>query len=245
MVGTIPRSRRKELLLRVKSRSSCSTLIGHSGLLVPNPASLAKLMTDWATTESSCEDRSFVLNPISQSIFELSQEPKHEFQPIVAFEHISTTMNRNVMNPDLRAEVRKFILREVGLVLKDLHAKHWIHLGRRLLDRIMGNVMWRRSEGQIGKKIGKPSEVFSFGLVVDLDQLRKEGAEPEQVILYKLLSSFGPLSDELVKHVNDEYGGEVLMTLSQVIADEGSSEHFDQWDETVYPNSTQGREQNG
>jgi hypothetical protein len=34
------------------------------------------------------------------------------------------------------------------------------------LNARMGNVMWRSPEGQIGKGIGKPSEVFSFGLLV-------------------------------------------------------------------------------
>jgi hypothetical protein len=30
----------------------------------------------------------------------------------------------------------------------------------------MGNVMWRSPEGQLGKGVGKPSEVFSFALLV-------------------------------------------------------------------------------
>jgi hypothetical protein len=38
--------------------------------------------------------------------------------------------------------------------------------GEKLLDHRIGNVMWRSPEGQIGKGIGKHSEVFSFGLVV-------------------------------------------------------------------------------
>lgn len=38
--------------------------------------------------------------------------------------------------------------------------------GEKLLDHRIGNVMWRSPEGQTGKGIGKPSEVFSFGLVV-------------------------------------------------------------------------------
>lgn len=38
--------------------------------------------------------------------------------------------------------------------------------GEKLLNHRIGNVMWRSPEGQIGKGIGKPSEVFSFGLVV-------------------------------------------------------------------------------
>ena len=38
--------------------------------------------------------------------------------------------------------------------------------GEMLLDYRIGNVMWRSPEGQTRKGIGKPSEVFSFGLVV-------------------------------------------------------------------------------
>lgn len=38
--------------------------------------------------------------------------------------------------------------------------------GEKLLDHRIGNVMWRSPEGQVGKGVGKPSEMFSFGLVV-------------------------------------------------------------------------------
>jgi hypothetical protein len=38
--------------------------------------------------------------------------------------------------------------------------------GDKLLNHRMGNVMWRSPEGQLGKGLGKPSEVFSFALVV-------------------------------------------------------------------------------
>lgn len=38
--------------------------------------------------------------------------------------------------------------------------------GELLLNHRMGNVRWRSPEGQLGKGIGKPSEVFSFGLLV-------------------------------------------------------------------------------
>lgn len=38
--------------------------------------------------------------------------------------------------------------------------------GQKLLNHRMGNVMWRSPEGQLGKGIGKPSEVFSFALLV-------------------------------------------------------------------------------
>lgn len=134
-----------------------------------------------------------------------------------------------------------------------------------MLDHRMGNVMWRSPEGQIGKGVGKPSEVFSFGLVVsqfsfgnkavtkrrpqclytvtgmetlhaDFEQLQKEGIEPEQVVLYKLLSMFGPVPPELITHVNDEYWGELLVALSEVVADEDPSVRFEQWEENTFPN---------
>jgi hypothetical protein len=38
--------------------------------------------------------------------------------------------------------------------------------GQELLNHKIGNVIWRSPEGQLGKGIGKPSEVFSFALLV-------------------------------------------------------------------------------
>lgn len=38
--------------------------------------------------------------------------------------------------------------------------------GEKLLNYRIGNVMWRSPEGQLGKGVGKPSEVFSFALLV-------------------------------------------------------------------------------
>jgi len=94
---------------------------------------------------SSCEDRPFVLKPASQSIFELSQELRHEFrnnahlrthtdenekERILVYEYYKDNLLSLVKNnPDLPLEARKLILREVGLGLKGLHSKDWIHLG--------------------------------------------------------------------------------------------------------------------
>lgn len=42
-----------------------------------------------------------------------------------------------------------------------------LHLkGDRPLNAMMGNVIWRSPEGQVGRGIHKPSEVFAFGLMV-------------------------------------------------------------------------------
>lgn len=38
--------------------------------------------------------------------------------------------------------------------------------GEKLLNARIGNVMWRSPEAQIGKGIGIPSDVFSYGLLV-------------------------------------------------------------------------------
>lgn len=102
-------------------------------------------MIDRVVIESSCENRAFVLKPVSQSIFELSQELKYEFgdsprlrthiddngeECTLVYEYFKDNLLTLVKNnPDLPIEARKLILRELGLGLKELHSKHWIHLG--------------------------------------------------------------------------------------------------------------------
>lgn len=51
------------------------------------------------------------------------------------------------------------------VVLSDLDCALELE-GKKLLNARIGNVMWRSPEGQIGKGIGKPSDVFSYGLLV-------------------------------------------------------------------------------
>ena len=93
----------------------------------------------------SCEHRPFVLKPASQSIFKLSQQLGHEFgnnsrlrthiddneeECVLVYEYYKDNLLSLVMNnPDLPIEARQFILREVGLGLRDFYSKHWIHLG--------------------------------------------------------------------------------------------------------------------
>ncbi|KIM99317.1 hypothetical protein OIDMADRAFT_181652 [Oidiodendron maius Zn] len=117
--------------------------------------------------------------------------------------------------------------------------------GQKLLNQRMGNVMWRSPEGQLGKGVGKPSEVFSFGLlglyVITGAQcfhpdFERHDIEPESAILFRLLSAFGPLPDALVKHVNDEEAGALLKSLWQAIREDESNESFEQWSEEIFPN---------
>lgn len=56
------------------------------------------------------------------------------------------------------------------------------------------------------------------------------------MILYKLLSAFGPLPDALVEHVNDEEAGALLKDLWQAITEDESNETFEQWSEEMLPN---------
>ncbi|KAF2790762.1 calcium/calmodulin dependent protein kinase-like protein [Melanomma pulvis-pyrius CBS 109.77] len=117
--------------------------------------------------------------------------------------------------------------------------------GEKLLNHRIGNVMWRSPEGQLGRGVGKPSEVFSFALLclyvitgvqsfyLNFDEVE---AEPEMVVLFKLLSTFGPLPDALVKHVNEEKAGQVLTELWQVIIENQVNGDFADWSEDVFPN---------
>lgn len=51
------------------------------------------------------------------------------------------------------------------VVLSDLDCSLELE-GEKLLSARIGNVMWRSPEAQIGRAIGKPSDVFSYGLLV-------------------------------------------------------------------------------
>lgn len=56
------------------------------------------------------------------------------------------------------------------------------------------------------------------------------------MILFKLLSAFGPPPDALVKHVNDAESGELLRGLWQVISEDETNETFDSWSSDTFPN---------
>ena len=50
---------------------------------------------------------------------------------------------------------------------------------------------------------------------------------------------FGPVPPELISHINDEYWDELLTALSEVVAEEDPSVHFEQWEESTFPNLDQ------
>jgi hypothetical protein len=60
------------------------------------------------------------------------------------------------------------------------------------------------------------------------------------VVLFKLLSTFGPLPDALVKHVNNDEARELLTGLWQAIRENGLHEDFAEWSEDEFPNLDDG-----
>ncbi|TID18376.1 putative serine/threonine protein kinase [Venturia nashicola] len=136
----------------------------------------------------------------------------------------------------------KFYLKRVALGDPDCALK--LEDGMVYNHRV-GNVMWRSPEGQLGKGVGRHSEVFSFGLlcfyvITGVEWLHAKFAtmdvEPEYVILFKLLSAFGPLPDGLVKHVNDAGSEELMRALWQNILEDENNETFDSWSSDTFPN---------
>ncbi|KAF1956011.1 kinase-like protein [Byssothecium circinans] len=82
----------------------------------------------------------------------------------------------------------------------------------------IGNAMWRSPEGQTGKGVTKASDIFSFGLVCiyalgggellllnDYQELVSRGITPEQEVVTRHFSYFGPVPEGLFKHVDSEY----------------------------------------
>lgn len=60
----------------------------------------------------------------------------------------------------------------------------------------------------------------------EFEYLKDESTEPEQAILYRSLSKFGPVPFELIAHINNKYWGELLTALSEAVAEEDPSMHF-------------------
>jgi serine/threonine protein kinase len=70
----------------------------------------------------------------------------------------------------------------------------------------------------------------------DFEELRKHGIVPEMEIMGRLILFFGPLPSGLLTHINDEEWVGLLRQLSQMMADQSPSQHFEQWDEKDYRN---------
>ncbi|KAI0903954.1 kinase-like domain-containing protein [Ustulina deusta] len=81
----------------------------------------------------------------------------------------------------------------------------------------IGNAMWRSPEGQTGTGVTKASDMFSFGLVCiftlgggpfllieNYEELVKHNIRPEQEILTRHFSMFGPVPEGLLKQVTNE-----------------------------------------
>ncbi|KAL6703216.1 hypothetical protein ACN47E_010078 [Coniothyrium glycines] len=99
-----------------------------------------------------------------------------------------------------------------------LHATHAV-----------GNAMWRSPEGQTGRGLSKASDVFSFGLVCihalgagelllidNYQDLVELGISPEQEILTRHFSYFGPANEGLLNHIADEKWAKALTLASQM-----------------------------
>ncbi|TQN70115.1 L-type lectin-domain containing receptor kinase S.1, partial [Colletotrichum shisoi] len=85
----------------------------------------------------------------------------------------------------------------------------------------VGNFMWRSPEGQTGTGVTKASDVFSFGLLCiyalggadfllmeneqELAQLAAQGVRPEQAILTRHLTYFGPATQGLLRQVDKSW----------------------------------------
>lgn len=91
-------------------------------------------------------NQSFVLKGTSESVVELAMDLKREFPDTRRLRvHIDESVEENVLvyeyfnddllsfikrNQNLPIGARKWILRELGESLKELHAKNWIHIGK-------------------------------------------------------------------------------------------------------------------
>lgn len=168
----------------------------------------------------------------------------------------------NVMLDWSRDQINQFRIERVAL--DDLNCALKLE-SEKLLDHRIENVMWRSSKEQTEKRVNKSSEMFSFELVMselgfskktlakcrfqclyiitsmktlhpEFEHLKDESTESEQMILYRLLSMFESVSFELIAHVNDEYWGKLLTTLSEVVEEKDSSVRFAQWKEKDFSN---------
>ncbi|KAI5798908.1 kinase-like domain-containing protein [Geopyxis carbonaria] len=111
----------------------------------------------------------------------------------------------------------------------------------------IGNILWRSPEGQTGRGVAKPSDVYSLALVyiyalgggpllipADVAELAqtKNGLLLEILVRHFLM--FGPLPEELLEHINHaELSAPLRMAseLANAVAMEEPGCRFEQWPE--------------
>ncbi|THW32354.1 kinase-like protein [Aureobasidium pullulans] len=89
--------------------------------------------------------------------------------------------------------------------------------------------MWRSPEGQMAVGVTKASDIYSFGLVCiyamgggelllleNYQDLVRFGITPEQEVLSRHFTYFGPVPDALYRHVGDEVGCALLRDMSKI-----------------------------
>ncbi|KAK3385633.1 kinase-like domain-containing protein [Podospora didyma] len=104
----------------------------------------------------------------------------------------------------------------------------------------IGNAMWRSPEGQTGRGVTKASDIFSFGLVLDLlllsgdeyQQITQRGISPEQEILTRHFSYFGPAAEGLLRQVGSPDWCDALKeasAMAELAAKEQPERRFEHW----------------
>ncbi|KAK5651308.1 hypothetical protein OQA88_12603 [Cercophora sp. LCS_1] len=117
----------------------------------------------------------------------------------------------------------------------------------------IGNAMWRSPEGQTGRGVTKASDVFSFGLVCiytfgggdllilsgdEYQELARRGISPEQEMLTRHFSSFGPATEGLLQQVGSAAWCDALKeasAMAELAAKEEPERRFEHWGKDLGP----------
>ncbi|GAB1739782.1 hypothetical protein NU219Hw_g4719t1 [Hortaea werneckii] len=136
------------------------------------------------------------------------------------------------------------------VMLSDLENAAHLPNGRRIKGTLAGSDVWRSVEAHLKGELGKPTDMFSFGLVCifamcdkmvcehdeDFQQFVSQGAEPLAIRLQRLVSYFGDKDsiNGLLTHVgDDETSCEILSLLwEERHADYIPYKPFVEWPET-------------
>ncbi|KAH9216395.1 kinase domain-containing protein [Leptodontidium sp. 2 PMI_412] len=114
---------------------------------------------------------------------------------------------------------------------------------------MIGNVMWCRPEQLTGQGIGKPSDVFAFGLIClfvittqeklhpNFQELDQQGTPHREALMIILLAYFGPVPQELITHINDEVWAERITKFAESLEGMGlgETERLENWPQEEQP----------